>query len=536
MRTVRRYTLASVHTMKNNTNFLGFLLFTVLFSNLLFAQAPSFTSSPVTAINEGDTYSYVITTDDPNDDNVSISGVSIPEWLDLITDSGGDVTTLAGTGSSGYVNGSGTNASFNLPTGIVLDVFGNVFIADQFNHIIRKINPDGDVTTLAGSGSAGSADGNGVNASFNQPVGVAIDASGNIYVADQSNHKIRKINPDGDVTTLAGSGSSGNAEGNGTTATFNGPTGIAVDASGNVYVGDQGNHKIRMITVNGDVTTLAGSGSSGSVDANGIAASFNQPVGVAADALGNVFVADFISNKIRKIAPNGDVSTIAGSGIEGSDDGNGSSASFNRPSFISVDSKGIIYASDRDNNNIRMITSNGDVTTLAGSGSTGSADGNGADASFNQPTGVALDASGNVYVADQFNNKIRKISGASIQLTGNTTDNVGSHPVVLEANDGNGGVSQQSFTVVVSAVLAIDDELQLDDMIVFSKGSTLNVRINYQLIDATVSIYNLSGSLIKHVDKVDFIEEDWSTTFNKRGLFIIAVESRNRLLVKKFVR
>ena len=320
------------------------------------------------------------------------------------------VSTFAGSGTQGSTDGNGTVASFNYPYGVTTDAAGNVYVADLINHKIRKITPSGNVTTFAGSGSIGNANGNGIAASFNQPNGVATDAAGNVFVADRYNHKIRKITPAGDVTTFAGSGSIGSDNGNGIAASFYNPAGVATDAAGNVYVADQGNHKIRKITPAGDVTTLAGSGSQGSANSNGIAASFNVPSGVATDAVGNVYVADYYNNRIRKITPSGDVTTFAGSGSMGSTNGNGSAASFYRPYGVATDAVGNVYVADHLNNKIRKITPSGDVTTLAGNGSMGSVDGNGTAASFNGAIGVATDAAGNVYVADVDNHKIRKIT------------------------------------------------------------------------------------------------------------------------------
>jgi streptogramin lyase len=194
-----------------------------------------------------------------------------------------------------------TAASFNTPTGIALDASGNIYVAERGYNRISKITPDTVVTTLAGSGTAGSADGTGTSASFNTPSGVAVDASGNIYVADQYNYEIRKITPAGVVTTLAGSGTAGSADGTGTAATFNRLTGVAVDAFANIYVADRYNNKIRKITPAGVVTTLAGGAFPGYYDSTGTAAFFDNPMGVATDASGNVYVTDLNNNKIRKI-------------------------------------------------------------------------------------------------------------------------------------------------------------------------------------------------------------------------------------------
>ena len=264
------------------------------------------------------------------------------------------------------------------------------------------------MTTLAGSGAPGSANGTGTAASFNRPQGAAVDGSGNVYVADTGNNLIRKIAPGGVVTTLAGSGAPGNTNGTGTAALFNQPVGIAVDSSGNVYVGDSHSDLIREITPGGVVTTLAGSGSSGSANGTGTAASFNNPFGVAVDSSGNVYVADNWNNQIRKIT-GGVVTTLAGSGAPGSTNGTGTSASFKNPNGIAVDSNGNVYVADWGNNLIREITSGGVVTTLAGSGTAGSANGKETSASFYGPAGVAVDSSGNVYIGDSQNDLIREI-------------------------------------------------------------------------------------------------------------------------------
>jgi streptogramin lyase len=282
-----------------------------------------------------------------------------------------------------------------------------VYVADTYNDKIRKITMGGEVTTLAGS-TQGFADGEGSAAQFNRPGGVAVDASGNVYVVDTNNHKIRKITPEGEVTTLAGS-TPGFADGTGTAAQFNYPYDLAVDTSGNVYVVDRDNNKIRKITPAGVVTTLAGS-IYGYGDGTGSSAKFKSPLGVAVDVLGNVYVADAGNHKIRKITPAGEVTTVAGS-TQGFADGAATVAQFYFPTGVAVDASGNVYVADRNNHKIRKITPAGEVTTVAGS-TQGFADGTGTEAQFNRPYGVAIDASGNMYVADINNHKIRKITGA----------------------------------------------------------------------------------------------------------------------------
>ena len=327
------------------------------------------------------------------------------------------VTTLAGSGNPGFADGAGAEAGFGVPSGVVVDGIGNVYVGDHLNHRIRKITEGGVVSTVAGGGKGGpkarahalQGETVGRKACFNKPVGLAVDKGGNIYVADKLNHSIRKVTPDGVVDTIAGSGKPDFADGEGGAARFNLPHGVAVDESGNIYVADFGNNRIRKITASGNVTTLAGSGKPEFADGLGKEASFNGPNSVAIDGSGNVYVADRGNNRIRKISPNGTVATLAGSGKPEFADGLGKEASFNQPSGIAVDGIGNVYVADSYNHRIRKIGPSGYVTTLVGSGNPGSEDGYGSAASFNSPYAIAVDAGGAVYVADQLNHKIRKI-------------------------------------------------------------------------------------------------------------------------------
>ncbi len=333
----------------------------------------------------------------------------------------GVVTTLAGTaGQSGNVDATGSAARFYSPCGVAVDGSGNVYVAD--NSTIRKVTPAGVVTTLAGAaGQTGSIDGTGSAARFNYPWSVAVDGSGNVYVADTNNHTIRKVTSAGDVTTLAGAaGLFGSVDGTGSAARFKYPEGVAVDAAGNVYVADSSNHTIRTVTPAGQVTTLAGAaGQVGSVDGTGSAARFWIPANVAVDGSGNIYVADNGNNTIREVTPTGIVATLAGAaGQVGSADGTGSAARFNRPFGVAVYGSGNVYVTDSHNNTIRNVTPAGVATTLAGAaGQTGSVDGAGGAALFSGPRSVAVDGSGNVYVADFNNNTIRKVTSAGIVTT-----------------------------------------------------------------------------------------------------------------------
>jgi sugar lactone lactonase YvrE len=336
------------------------------------------------------------------------NAISTSSWsVSLGPVSNAVVTTLAGSITSGSANGTGSAASFNFPQGIAVDSSGTVYVSDTNNHLIRKITSSGAVTTLAGSGTSGSANGTGSNASFYYPAGVDVDSSGTVYVADEYNHLIRKITSSGAVTTLAG-GTQGSANGTGSAAQFNYPQDVAVDSSGTVYVADTYNQRIRKITSSGAVTTLAGSSTSGSANGTGSAAQFNYPQGIAVDSSGTVYVADTNNHLIRKITSSGAVTTLAGSGTSGSANGTGSNASFYSPTDVAVDSFGTVYVADQKNNVIRMITSSGAVTTLAGR-TQGSANGIGSSAQFYSPQALDVDSSGTVYVADTFNYLIRKL-------------------------------------------------------------------------------------------------------------------------------
>lgn len=306
-------------------------------------------------------------------------------------------------------------STFYYPQGLAVDSVGNVFAVDTYNSTVRKITPSGVVTTFAGvAGSVGDNDGIGSSARFNNPYGIAIDSSDIIYVADTRNQRIRKISPTGTVTTIAGSGAEGSANGVGANASFHYPRQIAVDRFGSLYVADTSNSLIRKITSSGIVTTYAGkistdgvNGISGSDDGMAAMASFSNPEGIAVDSEGTVYVSDSGNQKIRKIDTNGVVSTFAGSGSMGSADGIGSASSFWNPEQIAVDGSGNLYVADSINHKIRKITKDGIVSTIAGTGIAGSSDGIGLAASFAWPNCVALDKLGNLYIADTGNQTLR---------------------------------------------------------------------------------------------------------------------------------
>jgi len=348
------------------------------------------------------------------DGNVYVAD-SYNSTIRKVTTPGGVVTTLAGTtAAAGSADGAGSAAQFRDPYGVAVDSAGTIYVSDLGNNTIRQITPAGVVTTLAGSANstAGTNDGTGSAASFDNPAGLAVDLHANVYVADYLSHTIRKIAPGGIVTTLAGEpGAGGNTNGTGSAARFFNPLGVAVDPAGNVYVADTLNSLIRKITPDGTVSTLGGvAGIAGAKDGPAATALFNYPQGVAADGLTNVYVADTENSTIRKITPDGVVSTLAGKARNvGTGDGIGEAARFNNPFSIAVDGQGYLYVADTYNDTIRKISPDGTVTTVAGLAHvTGGADGSGPEALFNFPEGVAVDAFGNVYVPDTLTGTIRK--------------------------------------------------------------------------------------------------------------------------------
>lgn len=337
------------------------------------------------------------------------------------------ISVLAGEiGVAGSADGLGSVAQFRLPHGIAADKVGNIYVADTGNNTIRKIAANGMVSTLAGiAGNHGGVDGIGNRARFWAPFGVAVDASDNVYVADTLNNTIRKISTDGNVTTLAGMvGNPGSNDGVGAAARFRNPWGVAVDKDGNVYVADSSNDTIRKVTPDGKVTTLAGkAGESGVEDDFGAKARLNNPFGVAVGWLGEVYVADSGNNMIRKIQPDGGpMLSMAPIGFQamkgGSSDGNLFSVRFSNPQGLVVDwmgpgRRGYVYIADTGNGTLRRISFSGTVTTLLQTGDKVTFGEGGKDSvKFSNPGGVGIDESGNLYVADTGANCIRKITEA----------------------------------------------------------------------------------------------------------------------------
>jgi len=316
--------------------------------------------------------------------------------------SGPQVKTIAGKSIATFLDGKGEQAGFNYPIGIAIDPSGNIFIADQHNNAIRKMDPLGNVTTFAGAQKEGLIDGSGTAARFYHPTVMISDPIGNLFVADYENRVIRKVTPSGLVTTYAGmSPYSGGFLGS--------PDGIAIDKSGNLFITDYNRHEIKKIDAAGNVMNYAGSGVGLHQDGVGISAGFVSPCGLAMDASGNLFVADAEGNRIRKIAPDATVTTVAGTGQPGYIDGPGSLAQFKLPQQIAIDAQGNLLVTDYGNNRIRKITPEGVVSTFAGNGQEKLIDGPALEAAFALPNGIAVAKDGRIYVSENGSNRIRVI-------------------------------------------------------------------------------------------------------------------------------
>ena len=366
------------------------------------------------------------------------------------------ITTFAGNGGVGYSGDGGpaTLATLNYPRGLAFDSAGMLYIADVNNYRVRKVTPAGIISTVAGSGVYGnSGDGGPATlAQFSNPMGVAVDAGGNLYIADSTNVRIRKVTPGGIVATVAGTGVQGFSGDGGpaTAATLNSPTSLIVDSAGNIYFADSSNQRIRRVGADGKITTIAGNGLDGFSGDGGLAisASMSFPLGLVKDPSGNVYFTDGNNNRVRMITPAGIISTFAGGGTGnfGGDGGLATAASLNIPSDLAFDAAGNLYIADAGNNRVRKVNTSGIITTVAGTANNGySGDGGPAtQALLNHPWGLTTDAAGVVYVADRVNSRIRAISAP---LSG--------PPTLLVGGAVNGASFAGNFAVAPGAIVAI---------------------------------------------------------------------------------
>ena len=413
------------------------------------------------------------------------------------------ISTVAGGGNCGNPfycgdGGQATDAVLYAPYGVACDAAGNLYIADNGNSVVRKINTAGIITTIAGTGTTHGYSGDGGQATAAKLfalVSLGLDAIGNLYIADYGNNRIRKVNTLGIITTIVGNGTVGNSGDGGysTAAQLSSPTGIAFDTIGNLFVADAGNNRIRMINSAGIISTIAGNGSLGGFSGDGgqaTAAKLNYPSNIAFDKAGNMYITDMSNYRIRKVNTAGIITTIAGTGIQGysGDGGNATAAELNFPYSIAVDGLDNLFIADDGNNAIRKINPAGIINTIAGNGVRGfSGDGGQAtNAELYEPSGVAFDRAGNLFIADEINYRVRKIElalcegCASIEQITNTTD------ISIYPNPNNSSfiIEPSNTTKQTIQVYDVSGKLVL--------SQTINGKTNIDASILSEGVYNVS--------------------------------------------
>ncbi|MEW2121908.1 RICIN domain-containing protein [Streptomyces sp. NPDC005474] len=332
------------------------------------------------------------------------------------------ISTVAGTGVAGFEgdNEPAVSAQLDHPYGIAVDSSGTLYFSDFGNHRVRKITADGTISSVAGTGSEGYGGDNGpaVQAQLNRPREVAVDSAGAIYITDSGNHRVRKVTADGTITTVAGTGTAGFSgdDGPATAAQLNGPLGVAVHSTGVLYVAEYHNHRVRKITTDGTISTVAGTGKAGFGGDGGPATSaqLHHPYGLAVDSAGDLYIADGQNHRVRKVTADGTITTVAGTGTAsfGGDGGPATSGQLNLPVGMVVDSTGVLYVAEYRNHRVRKITADGTITTVAGTGIAGISgdDGPATSGQLNLPYGLAVDCVDTLYIADHRNHRVRKVT------------------------------------------------------------------------------------------------------------------------------
>lgn len=316
--------------------------------------------------------------------------------------------TLVGNGESDFNDGLGTAAMLSYPWGLASDIHGNIYVADRFNHRIRKVTPTGQITTIAGHREPALRNGDALQARFDNPVGLALDQQGQLFIADTGNHLIRLLTSAGQVFTLAG-GKAGFSDGSAAVGQFRNPSAIALNQNGYLYIADTQNHRIRRLSPdNKTIETVAGTGEQGWQDGTALKARFFSPRSLAFDTQGNLYISDGFNHCIRKLSTDGAVITVAGNRQAGFRDGAAAQAQFHEPQGITVDAAGNLYVADTNNHRIRLLKASGTVSTLIG-GSPGYAEGDIASGRLRAPTDIALVAPRTIYIADSQNHRIRRL-------------------------------------------------------------------------------------------------------------------------------
>ncbi|MBK9285680.1 MAG: T9SS type A sorting domain-containing protein [Sphingobacteriaceae bacterium] len=433
--------------------------------------------------------------------------VTLISVLMFVQFSAQNIYTFAGNGTFGYSGdgGAATNAQLSLVQGIAVDGLGNIYVADQSNNRIRKITPSGIISTCVGTGIGGySGDGGpAINAQISTPYGISIDASGNLFIADFNNSRIRKVNTSGIISTVAGDGTQGFGGDGGpaTNAQLNAPVSVAVDAAGNLYIADFSNYRIRKVTPAGIISTIAGNGTAGfSGDGStAVSAQLDLPYGVAVDVAGNVYIADQNNHRVRKVNLSGIITTYVGTGVAGfsGDGGIATNAKLNFPYSLAFDLSDNLLIADRFNNKIRKVSAGNIISTAAGNGVGGfSGDGNLAtNAQLNDPAGIAITAVGTMFISDKSNFRIREVCASGCLTNLNT---------LIEINPG---------------------------VLVFPNPSigSLTIRIDATLGDGKLTLYNFLGQKVleqniltetNHINLVNFANGLYSYTIEDAGLQI----------------
>lgn len=399
------------------------------------------------------------------------------------------IHTYAGNGIAGYSAVKvATSAELHYPCAVASDASGNIYIADYDNNRVRKVDAGDSISNFAGNGVYGYLSGTGVAdaSKISRPTGVATDDSGNVYIADYDNSCIRKVNSNGLISTFAGNDTAGYSGDGGlaTAAELNYPIGVAVDGSDNLYIADGLSNCIRKVNTHGIITTIAGNGTLGySGDgAQATSAELDDPYGVAVDDTGNVYIADDANNRIRKVNTHGIITTIAGNGTAGfsGDGGTATSAELNQPQGVTFDLSGNMYITDYGNQRIRMVNNSGIISTIAGNGTRGfSGDGGVAtSAELNNPSGeIAIDRSGNIYIADQSNQRIRKLTLVGAGVNGPSTEN-GNVKIYPNPNNGDFAIS-------------INSEALKDNTSIVEIFNVLGEKVYQSTLNATVNQINL---------------------------------------------
>ncbi|GGX31011.1 RICIN domain-containing protein [Streptomyces noursei] len=332
------------------------------------------------------------------------------------------ISTFAGTGVGGFAgdNGPAVSAQSRYPYGVAVDSAGTLYFSEFDNHRVRRITTDGKISTVVGTGTKGfSGDcGPAVSAQLNLPRGVAVDSAGAVYIADSDNHRVRKVTADGKISTVAGTGTKGFSGDGGpaTAAQLDDPRGVAVDSTGVLYVSEYNNRRVRKITTDGKISTVAGTGTAGSDGDGGpaISAQLSRPRGMEVGRAGELYIADEGNHRVRKVTADGKISTVAGTGTAGftGDDGPATAAQLDRPFEVTVDSIGTLYIGDYGNHRVRKVAADGKISTVAGTGTAGFTgdDGPAASAQLNTPIGVVVNRVGTLYIADHANNRVRKVA------------------------------------------------------------------------------------------------------------------------------